>query len=656
MKKQTSQDTAKKKRPSNKKRPYSKPRKKSNSSNYSKSFNKYTGDRVEFDNQKQQKNNQNNNKKSYRKKTSSAPKKQSSEQTSSYSKKQNSEPQENKKPYPGIEKGKLRIIPLGGCEEVGRNMTVFEYEDDIIIVDVGMQFPEEDMPGIDYIIPNTDYLKDKKHKIKAVIFTHGHLDHIGAAPIILEKIGNPQIIASNLTIHMIKARLEDYKKGSAKNVKARIIQDYGEKIALGNFKIRFFPVTHSIMDALGVLLETPAGTIIHPGDWQLEAKKENRPFDYAQLSKLKKPTLLMLESLGVNYKSKPVPPEEMYKNIENIISGASGRVIIATFSSMIERIKVVLEMAEKYNKKVAVDGFSMKSNVEIAKKVGYIKFNLKNLIDVSKVNKYDDKNIIVLCAGAQGEENSALSRIANGEHRFINFKKSDTIIFSSSVIPGNERTVQRLKDLVYRQSDNVIHSEIMDVHSGGHATAADIEEMLKMIQPTFFIPVYANHYMLKEAAKLAKSIGYKDKNVIVPDNGSVIEIDGKNADQKDKKVETSPVFVDGLGVSNLQNVVLRDRQILSEDGMVVVIATISSRRGILVHSPDIISRGFVYLKENRELIDGTRKKVRNIIDSQQEKVPVQDDYLKNKIRNDVGQFLFSKTGKRPMILPVVIEV
>lgn len=551
----------------------------------------------------------------------------------------------------------LRIIPLGGCEEVGRNMTVFEYlpTGDIVIVDMGMQFPEEDMLGVDYIIPNADYLKGKEKNIRAVVFTHGHLDHTGAATLLMDKIGNPLIIGSRLTVHMIQARQEDYKKGSAKNLKIKLVDSYDKVIQLGVFKLRLFKVSHSIMDAAGVILETPVMTVIHPGDWTLEHDPMGEAVNYRALARLKKPTILMLESLGSTNSKRQVPEKEMYKNIEKLISQAPGRIIIGTFSSMMERVKTILEMAEKYGKKVALDGYSMKTNVEIAKKLGYIKFNLKNLIDIKQARTLPDNKLIIICTGAQGEENAVLARIANGEHRFIKFKKEDTVIFSSSVIPGNERTVQKLKDLIYRQSDNVIHSEIMDVHSSGHATIEDFKEVISQISATYFMPVYANHYMLKEAAKLAKEIGYKADKIFVPDNGSILECSKDGLKMLTEKAVTDPVFVDGLGVSDLQNVVLRDRQILSEDGMLVIIATVSKRKGLL-HNPDIISRGFVYLKENKTLIEQVRNKVRKLIESKDPTLPLQDEYLKNKIRNDLGQFVFTKTGKRPMILPVVIEV
>lgn len=556
-----------------------------------------------------------------------------------------------------IMSNKLRIIPLGGCEEVGRNMTIFEYQDDIVIIDMGFQFPEEDQPGIDYIIPNTEYLKGKEKNILGVLFTHGHLDHIGAAPILLEKLGNPLIVGGKLTLNMIKARQEDYKKGTGKNLKTKLVESYNYTLKLGRFKIKFFPVSHTVMDSMGIIIETPVGTVIHPGDWKIEHDPRGKKITYKYLSKLHRPTILMLESLGISYKKAPVPEKEMYKNIEKIIKGAPGRVIIGTFSSNVERVKVVLEMAEKYRRKVAIDGFSMKTNIEIAKKLGYIKFNLKNMVDIKQIAKLPDNKVIVIATGAQGEDRAVLNRIVKGTHRFLKFKKQDTVIFSSSVIPGNERTVQKLKDAIYRQSDHVIHSGIMDVHSGGHATIADIKDIIKQIRPTYFIPVYANHYMLKEAALLAKrELGYKDKNIFIPDNGSVIEFTKNSAKMLAKKVTTDPVMIDGLGISSTQDIVLRDRQILAEQGMVVVIATIKSKQAKLVQNPDIISRGFVYLKENKELLNGVRKKVRKIVEHGEVKTSPTEEFIKNKIRSDIGQFLFSKTGKRPMVLPVVIEV
>ncbi len=559
---------------------------------------------------------------------------------------------------PKLKKDTLRVVPLGGCEEVGRNMTVFEYNNDIVIIDMGFQFPEENTPGIDYIIPNIDYLKGKENKIRAVLFTHGHMDHIGAVPYLVNKLGNPLIIGNKLTLALIKDRMEDKEKGSSKKLKTLLVSDFEKKLTLGKFKVEFFPVSHSIIDALGIILKTPVINIIHPGDWNLpHGKVVGQQVNYASLNKkVKKPTALMLESLSVNYKNRPVPEEEMYSNLEKVIAQAPGRIIIATFSSMVERVKVILNMAEKYNRKVAIDGYSLRKNIKISKQIGYIKFNEKNLIDIKQIKNVPDEKLIVICTGAQGEEKAALNRIANGDHRLIRFRKKDTVIFSSSVIPGNERSVQDLKDSIYRQADHVVHTGVMDIHTGGHACADDVKAVIKMINPTYFIPVYANYYMLKEAANLAKKLGYADNKIFVPDNGSVIEFARNSAKILEQKANADPVFVDGLGVSDLQHVVFRDRQILSEDGMVVVVVTVDKRSGKLVQSPDIISRGFVYLKENKELISKMRKKIKIIVEPKNQPGKIDANFIKNNLRNKLGQFIYSKTEKRPMVLPVVIEV
>lgn len=557
-------------------------------------------------------------------------------------------------------KGRLRVIPLGGCEEVGRNMTVFEYNNDIIILDMGIQFPEEDMLGIDYVIPNADYLKGKEKNIRGVIFSHGHLDHIGAAPILLEKLGNPPIIARNLTLAMVKHRVEDYKPNSSKILKTILIKSLQDKLSLGAFKVSFFQIEHSVMDAVGVIITTPFGTVIHPGDWTMERDKTGKPVvDYSHLAKLPRPTILMLESLGV-VSNRPSPTgDELKAKLNDLISKAEGRTIIGTFSSQIERVGWIIAMSEKLGKKVALDGYSMKTNIEIAKELGYIKCKKETLIKVDQIHNFSDNKIVIICPGAQGEENSALTRITEGNHRHIKIKKNDTIIFSSSVIPGNERSIQRLKDNLYRQCDNVIHGSLMDIHISGHGTKDDIAYMLKTIRPDYYIPVYANHYMLKEAEILARSIGFNPKRIFVPDNGSVMEFDKLGGRLTKEKVPANYVFVDGMGVTDSSNnVVIRDRKMMSEDGMVVVIATIDSKTGDLIGSPDIISRGFVYMKDNQELIQKVRQKIKTIIKTRPMPQPgvTEDDYAKNKIRTDIGHFLLQETKRRPLLLPVIIRV
>lgn len=552
----------------------------------------------------------------------------------------------------------LKIIPLGGCEEVGRNMTVFEYGNDIVILDMGLQFPEEDMPGVDYVIPNTEYLKGKEKNIKAVIFSHGHLDHIGAAPILLKKLGNPQIIGRPLTIEMVKHRVEDTYHGASKKLRTIYVKDLQQKIQLGKFNVGFFQVDHSVIDAMGVILETPVATVLHPGDFTVEKSPVGRKIiDYSHLAKLSRPTILMLEALGSTNSEELVTEEEMLNNLYKLISEAPGRTIIATFASQVERIKQILEFAARTNRKVALDGFSMKLNIELAQKLGYVKIPKGVIISSDKTHTYPDNKVIIICTGAQGEEMAALSRIVAGNHRHIKIKKEDTVIFSSSVIPGNERTIQRLKDNLYRLSDNVFHSDIIDVHASGHSNIEGKKQMLREIRPDYFIPVYGNHYMLKEEARIAYNMGWRKDKVFVPDNGSVIKFSAEKAEMTKDKVPTNYVFVDGLGVGDVGEIVLRDRQMLAEDGMFVIVAIIDKQTGRVRGSPDIISRGFVYLRESKELLAQTRRKVVEIVDKTAgHGGAVNWVYVKDEIRNKIGDFLHTKTERRPMILPVVIEV
>jgi len=566
------------------------------------------------------------------------------------------EPIRQKKPK---QQPALRIIPLGGMEEVGRNMTVFEYGNDIVILDMGIQFPEEDMPGIDFIIPNISYLRGKEKNIRGVIFSHGHLDHIGAAPILLKKLGYPTIIGRDLTIALIEKRMEEYAKESIKRLKIIKVKSINDRFNLGKFRIGFFNVEHSIMDAIGVIINAPNGTVIHPGDWTMSKNPINQQaITYNHLSSLPTPKILMLESLGsLDTARELVSEKDMYANLEKLISEATGKVIIGTFSSQIKRISHIIEYAKKIGKKVAPDGYGMKMNIEIAQKLKYIKADKDVLIPIEDIHKYPENKIIIICTGAQGEGNAVLSRIITGNHRFIHIKKNDTIIFSSSIIPGNERTIQRLKDSLYRKCDNVVHNDIMDVHISGHSNATNIKEIIKQIRPDFFLPVYANHYFLKEAAKLAMQSGISKDRIFVLDNGSIIEFQNKTAKILNKKVDTNYVFVDGLGIGDVGHIVLRDRQTMAEDGMFVIITTIDRQTGKVKNNPDIISRGFIYMKESRELLTEARKRVKEIVGQTiTAGAPIDWTYVKDNLRDKMGQFLYSKTRRRPMILPVIIEV
>lgn len=553
---------------------------------------------------------------------------------------------------------KLRIIPLGGQEEVGRNMTIFEYGNDIVILDMGLQFPEEDMPGVDYIIPDIRYLKGKERQIRGVILSHGHLDHIGAVPHLLPRLGWPTVYASRMTLALVRRRLEEAKL--QRFLKAYEIKTASENLTLGKMKVSFFDVTHSIMDALGVVIQTPVVNIIHPGDWRYDLNPvTGKPTDFSQLARWNTrttPSVLMMESLGSTKEGSQISEIEIFRNIKGLLERASGRVIIATFASMVERVGWLINISEQLGKKVALDGYSMKMNVEIARKIGYLKFQKNTVIDVKKIHDYPDNKVVVVCTGAQGEDRAVLMRIATGEHRSIKLKKSDTIVFSSSVIPGNERTIQRLKDTLYRQCDHVVHKEIMDVHGGGHALVEDIKLLIRQVRPKYLMPVYANHYLLKEAGRVAASIGFPPQNVLYLDNGSVAESDSTGTKVAEQKIPIEYVFVDGLGVGDVSHVVLRDRQMLAADGMLVVVVTLDGKTGKLVGSPDIISRGFIYMKDSKKLIDETRAKIKDILNGSENKKLTDESFIRDKVRNELGHFLFKKTERRPMILPVVIEV
>ncbi len=564
---------------------------------------------------------------------------------------------------PAIEKGQLRIIPLGGQEEVGRNMTVFEYGEDIVIIDMGVQFPEEDMPGIDYIVPSVDYLRGKEKNIRGVLFTHGHLDHIGAAPILLKQLNYPTIIGRDFTLALVQRKVEDQDKGASKHLKMIHVKSLKDRLKLGVFEVRFFEVEHSIMDAMGIALVTPNGSIIHLGDWTITnepVNPEESNITYNHLEELPKPTILMLESLGATKKGLPPSETEVHTNLQNLIRTAPGRIIIGTFASQVRRIAYLIEYAERMGKRVALEGYSMKMNIEVAKELGYIKVKKETLITVNDIHKFPDNQIVIICTGAQGESNAALTRIVTDNHRFIKLQKNDTIVFSSSVIPGNERSIQRLKDNLYRKCDNVIHSDIMEIHIGGHGTIWEIEEILRQVKATYVMPVYANHYFLVEAAKIAERLGYPAKNVFTLDNGHILEVPEKDKGMpyiRQEKADSNYVFVDGLGIGDIGHVVLRDRQMLAQDGMVVITVVIENKSKKVLGNVQITSRGFIHVKENFDLVNEAKRKVQDVI--KKNTAPgMQLDWenVKNQLRENIGQFLFTKTERRPMVLPVVIEV
>jgi len=556
----------------------------------------------------------------------------------------------------------LRIIPLGGLGEVGRNMMLLEYQGRILILDMGFRLPEEDMPGVDYIIPNIDYLKNKKEKILGIIFTHGHYDHIGAVPYLIEKIcipptHHPPMFASPLTRGIILKRQEDFPH----EAKLKINQVYdGSKIKLGAFKIEFFRQNHNIPDNLGLFIETPIGNILHTSDFKFDQNPINDlPTNFEKLKEIgKRKILLMLsDSTDAEEEGHSLSEKEILKNLEEIFKISQGRIIAATFASLINRIQQIIAISEKYGRKVCLEGYSMKTNVEIAKNLGYIKAKRETFINSKGIENYSPSQITILGTGAQGEAEAVLMRIATKEHPFIKIKKGDTVIFSSSVIPGNERTVQIMKDEILRQGAKVFHYKMMDIHAGGHAKSEELKEMIKIMKPKFFLPIHGQYSMLVSHAGIAKEMGMKEKNVVVAENGQIINLNQNRIFIEKEKAPSNYVMIDGLGIGDVGQVVLRDRQMLAEDGMFVIVIIVERQTGKVRGSPDIISRGFVYLRESKELLRDTRKRVIGIVErATGTGGAVNWSYIKDEIRNKIGQFLFSRTQRRPMILPVVIEV
>jgi len=551
----------------------------------------------------------------------------------------------------------IRIIPLGGVEEIGRNMTIIECGNDIVVIDAGLEFPVEETPGIDYIIPNTKYLESRKHKIRALIISHGHLDHTGAIPYIMDMIGNPTIYTTKLTKAMILRKQEEFPHAA----KLRIEEvRSGDKIKLGALAARFFDITHTIPDAIGIIIETHIGNIIYPGDFKIETDAKGNPLQIDSYVKIGKENnlALLLESTNAEVPGFSIPEKTVQRNLEKIISEAKGRVITGTFSSLLERIIELIKIAEKYDRKVVIDGFSMKTNVEIAKELGYFKPKENAIISVERINDYPPEKILAICTGAQGEENAALMRIANRRHKHIKIQKEDTIVLSSSIIPGNERSIQNLKDNLARQGAKIIHYKVADVHASGHAYQEELKMMIKMINPKFLIPIHGYYFMLKNNADLAESIGMRAENIVPPlRNGSIIEVAKNKIRTLKESAPANYVMVDGLGVNDVKEVVLRDRQMLAQDGIFVIITVIDSQTGKVKNSPDIISRGFIYLRESQELLKQTRQLIKKTVEDATGKMhPINVTYVKDLLKERVGKFLFQKTKRRPMVLPVLLEV
>ncbi|MFH0852982.1 MAG: ribonuclease J [bacterium] len=549
----------------------------------------------------------------------------------------------------------LRIIPLGGLEEVGRNSMIIEMGKDIIIIDLGLQFPEEDMPGVDYSIPNISYLKGKEKNIRGIIITHGHYDHIGGIPHLVPRLGNPPIYATDLTLALIQKKQEDIDPQH----KLRLVKvKTNTRLKLGRFNIEFMGLSHNIPASLGVIIKTPLGTVIHTGDFKIdhhgEAKNETELYKINNLKKLGV-LALMCDSTNAPHQGKQLSEKEIQKNLEQMFIEAQGRMIFATFASLISRLQQIIGLAEKYNRKVQVEGYSMRTNIEIAQRLGYIKTRKGTIIKNNEAKKLPDKRRLILSTGAQGEERAVLMRIANREHKYLTIGKNDLVIFSSSVVPGNERSVQRLKDGLYRAGAEVIDSNMLDIHAGGHAKSEDLRWFIRQVRPKYFIPIEGNHSFLKINGKYAVQEGVRKENVLIADNGQVIEFTRQGGRLTNERVPTDHVFVDGLGVGDISNVVIRDRQHMANEGMILIIATVEGRTGNPIGKPDIITRGSGLEENSQKIKAEIRRVVSKALVDREPKTQANQADLKKKIRKAVEKLVFKRTERQPMIIPVIIE-
>ena len=551
----------------------------------------------------------------------------------------------------------IRIIPLGGVEEIGKNMTVVEFGNDIIVIDAGIQFTDDDTPGVDYILPNIKYLEERKDRIRALVITHGHLDHIGGIPYLITRLGNPPIYTREFGALLINKRQAEFPHLPPLNIK---IVDANDKFIpiSANLKIRFFGLTHSIPDSTGIIIETPYGDVVNTGDVRVENENGvpiEKEIEQYKIFKDRNVLLFTMDSTGIDKPGFSPSEASILKNIDAIVAAAPGRIILATFASQVERIVEFLNSAKRYGRKVVIEGRSMKTNVEIIKHLNLV--DVSHIVPIEDIEKYPPNKIMMIATGAQGEEFAALMRMSNKTHKQIRLVRSDTIVLSSSVIPGNDRAVEKLKDNLFRHDAKIITYLDSDVHTSGHGKRGELEWVHKQVPYKYFMPVHGSHFRLKMHAELAAQIGCPRENIIVPDNGSIIEIQDKGTKflKLQEKSPSEDMVVEGLSIGDISEVVIRDRKMLAEDGIFVIIALVNSRTGRLKKSPDIIARGFVDLRESQELLSEARIVIKRSIESTTVGMnPINFDYAKNAVTEDISRFLFQRTAKKPIVIPVIL--
>ena len=548
---------------------------------------------------------------------------------------------------------KVQIIPLGGLGEIGKNMTAFRYGDDMILIDAGLMFPEDDMLGIDLVIPDISYLIENQDKLKGIFLTHGHEDHIGALPYVMKQIDCP-VYGTALTLGILEGRL---KENGVSSENCRIIKP-GDKITAGAFKLDFIRVNHSIPDAIAIAINTPIGTIIHTGDFKIDhTPVDGQVTEFNKFAEYGDRGVLALLADSTNAERPGFTPSEKMvgKTFDDEFRYAKNRIIVATFSSNVHRIQQVIDAALKYDRKVAVIGRSMVNVVNIAKELGYLKAPEGEIIDIDETHNYTPDKIVIITTGSQGEPMSALTRMAMNDHKKVDIMPGDTVIISATPIPGNEKLVSRTIDHLYKLGADVIYEKSNGVHVSGHASQEEIKLMHNLVRPKFFIPVHGEFRHLIKHANLAQSLGMPKENIVIAENGSVIELT-KNSIGINGKVPAGKVLVDGLGVGDVGNIVLRDRRQLSQDGIMIIVVTIDKENCHVVSGPDIVSRGFVYVREAEGLMDEAKDKVQLALEKCEENGVSEWSAIKSTVSDSLGRFLYERTRRRPMILPIIMEI
>jgi len=550
-------------------------------------------------------------------------------------------------------KPRLKIIPLGGLSEIGKNMMVMEYEDDIIVVDAGLMFPEEEMFGIDLVIPDISYLLEKREKIKGIVVTHGHEDHIGALPYLLPQLNVP-VYSTKLTRGLISVKLKERK--ALAGAELRVVP-FGGKVNLGRFRVEFFPVCHSIPDSAGLIIRTPVGTVVHSGDFKLDyTPVSGAPTDLSRLAQIAVQGVLLLISDSTYAELPGYTPSEraVSETLDHVLAEAPGRVIIATFSSLISRIQQVIDAAAKHQRRVFIVGRSMSDTARMALELGYLHAPDGILGRMDELRGMPHNKIVFVTTGSQGEPTSALVRMANRDHRQVHIMRGDTVVISATPIPGNEGLVNKIADSLFKQGAQVLYDKIAQVHVHGHASQEELKLLLNIVKPKFFMPVHGEYRHLTLHARLAELIGIPRENIFVLEDGDVLELNPESG-KVTGKITSGNVYVDGLSVGDIGSVVLRDRRMLSKDGIVIVIIAVNGQTGKVVGRPDIVSRGFVDTRESREMLDESRDVVAKLLDHGAAR-PANWGFINTRVRDILGKFYYEQTRRRPMILPFMVKV